>query len=380
MQKQIDKFFIVLGAICLAVFNAVIPNVFLKKTESFLNYESIISRIEQYNVPFKKPGDIPTVGKLEEWGTLITHPLFTMATFQYNKNLYVSPMDEQKKFMSEMCKRIPECDIFITYAPYGTVTVTTVKPPDITVPVKEPKCGKPTLELKDNIPGKIIIKIITGVVENAQIKGFEVYRNDIQDEKGNKKLYLFLKPAELEKIDDNVKPDIEYAYSVIQVCTPTEGRQGDITSEPSEEKTAKAKQKFYITCYNVGTSVSLKIKIKQYEEDGTEKEGIGFVRKNSEIEVLLKTGGKISTGLTLTEIDSKPVKVNRHTALQRIIKYCKMNAERGECEEDSITSLECIFEKVTPKESEKREEQRVEDKKEPEGGESKSIDEGGEKK
>ncbi|MFN7182395.1 MAG: hypothetical protein ACK4NF_06945, partial [Planctomycetota bacterium] len=242
MVKQIDKFFIVLGAICLAVFNALIPNLFLKKTEDFIANEQTVSRIEEYNEPFKKPEDIPD--NLDALVSIITNPLFTVTTFQYKKNLYQSDSDTEKTFMKKVCEKIPECEVFVHYAPYATVTVTTAKPSETTVQIKEPKCGKPALEINDIMPGKVIIKVTPGALENAQLKGFEVFRNDIKDEKGEKKVYLFLQQSELERIDDKVEPDKEYTYQVKQVCIPTEGKQ-EVTSELSDEKTAKVKRKYY---------------------------------------------------------------------------------------------------------------------------------------
>ncbi len=381
MKKHIDKIFLVLGGVAFAVFNAVIPNIFFKKTEDFVAKETIVRRIDEYKGHFKKPEDIPTVSKLEEVGTQLTHSLFTVTTFQYKNNL------AHDEFTKKICEKIAECEIFLAYAPYGTVTITTQKPPEITQP-KEPKCGKPSLELKDNIPGKIILKITPGVIENAILKGFEVYRNDIKDEKGEMKVYLFLQPSELEKIDDKVEPDIEYSYSIRQVCNSVEEKQKEVFSESSEEKKAIAKRRFYITCYNnAASSVSLKINVKQYEDDGSEKEGKGFVKKGSEIEVLSKGGGKISTGLTLVDIFSKAIKVGREQAIQRTIKYCRMDVQKGECEENTITSLDCIFEPIEAKKppEEEKGEKEPQDKKNgsveaPKNGEKEQEQDKGEKK
>lgn len=352
MKNQIDKIYIVLGAIAMAVFNAVIPNLFIKETPEFIASKQQVEEIKENKAVFPRPQKIYTPQDMEKFRDNKTSPLFTATTYLYERNVY-SGNEQGKDFNIKLCSQIAECEVFINYS-IPTVTFITTATTQTTAPTKNiPKCEKPTLAVESKV-GNVELVITPGAATFSTVNGFNIFRND----KGEEKPYLIVGASELKIIDDKVEPDKEYKYKIQQICISTEGGE-KILSDFSDERSASAKRKYYVKCYNVGTTASAaKIHVLEYKDDGSAVEGVSLIKVKSEIKI---PASKIATGFIIISINTtKKVRHNNKLLPQYTVKYCKLDAQKQEgeleerCEINSIVEMECIFEEPRPKKSDKK--------------------------
>lgn len=366
MKNQIDKFFVVLGAVALAVFNAAIPNIFIKESTDFSTATQNINDLQTYNSVSPKPKYIYQPKDINDFRNNVTSPLLTRDKFLYEKQVYTNISETDKKFAKEICDLMPECEVFINYS-IPTVFFSSTSITQTTASLqKVPKCEKPKVEVESKV-GKIVINITPGAATYAIVSGFNIYRDD----KGEEKPYVTVGVDELKKTDDKVEPDKDYKYKVQQICTATEGGQ-EVLSEFSDEQTAHAKRKFYVKCFNNGTySTTANIHVQEYNDDGTMVDGSAYIKVNSDITIPLN---KIVTGFTLISINmSHTVRLKNKSYKQPKVKYCKLDPQKPDgrlleerCEDNSIVEITCEFEEPKQKESEDNEKTDKEKEEKPE--------------
>ncbi len=345
MKNQIDKFFLVLGAISLAAFNAIIPKIFLHEAADFIDYRSKTDSINTANIPFTAPKSYkPHKYQTDTFRSNLTSPQLTLQTSLYEKKPQ-NPTDP-------LYEEIPEYDLFINYSVTSETIITAPPTSAQTSPKEITKCEKPKVAVESRV-GKININITPGSTLGATLSEFNIYRND----KGENNPYITAGVDELTKTDDKVEPDKDYTYKVQQVCTTKDGQK--IVSEFSDEQTTHAKRKFYLRCSNYGTTTrTAYIHVQQYNDDGTMVEGTSPITVKKEIKI---PSSKISTDFILISVKmSGKVKYKGQFAPQFVAKYCRLNPQKSEeeleqrCEDDSIVEMPCEFDDFKPKEPQEK--------------------------